>query len=611
MFFDVNSIVVSAFLFGIISAVSLPLGTLTSLFWKPGDRAIAFLMAFGGGALLAALTLDLVAGTVANGHFYSLAAGCIVGGLIFIALNNVINNFGGFLRKASTTVYHLRKQEYQRVKKILSVLKRVNVFQSLTDESYKVLASAIHIKTVRKGELIFNKGDFPDELFIIASGKVTLLDPTERIASKVLQTHDDLGWLAYLTGVPYRFTARATEDVSLWVLPKTIFFSLLASSTHFSEAVQDWLRNSAVTDYLTNKQGLSLNDVELWQDRAVHSLLRRGGYSSILTVNHNSQLFRSVVNQFIGCDLFKSLSDEDIEDISDRLIYKQFSQGETLYFQGEDSSNMFVIDYGHVSMLDGVERRNHVYDLTKHHYLGYMSFLTGGNYSMTTVAIEETGTWVLHKKDFNELLSAIPELAERYKAYIQRDDVTDYLTERQNLSHNDAQKWIKKSVRQIDAKKLPRAVNTLGFDVSEHKGAPLGIWLGLFLDSIPEALVIGANVAQAGLGFSLLAGLFFSNYPEALSSSVGMREQGMKFRNVLLMWTVLMLSTGVVSALGSVYFAGVNESVFAFTEGLAAGAMLTMIAQTMLPEAYLKGGEIVGFSSLLGFLFAIFFKTLE
>ena len=611
MFLAADSIIASAFLFGIVSAVSLPLGTITSLFWKPSDRAIAFLMAFGAGALLAALTLDLVAGTVAKGHFYSLAAGCIVGGLVFIALNNVINNFGGFLRKASTTVYHLRKQQYQQFKKILTALKRVDVFQNLSDESYKVLARAIHIKTFKKGELIFNKGDFPDELFIIASGKVTLLDPTERIPSKQLLIHDDLGWLAFLTGVPYRFTARATEDVSLWVLPKITFFSLFSTSVHFSEAVQDWLRNSAVTEYLTVKHGLPADVVEHWQDRAVHGLLRRGSYSPVLTVSNNSQLFRSVVNQFIGCDLFKSLSEEDIEAISDRLIYKRFSSGETLYFQGEDSTNMFVIDYGHVSMLDGVERRNHVYDLTKHHYLGYMSFLTGGNYSMTTVAIEETGTWVLHKKDFNELLIALPELAKRYKNYIQRHEVNEYLTERQYLSHNNVLKWVRKSIRQLDNKKTLRPVNTLGFDISEHKGAPLGIWLGLFLDSIPEALVIGAHVAQAGLGFSLLAGLFFSNYPEALSSSVGMREQGMKFRNVLLMWTVLMLSTGVVSALGSVYFSGVNDSTFAFTEGLAAGAMLTMIAQTMLPEAYLKGGEIVGFSSLLGFLFAIFFKTLE
>ncbi len=227
------------------------------------------------------------------------------------------------------------------------------------------------------------------------------------------------------------------------------------------------------------------------------------------------------------------------------------------------------------------------------------------------MSAENTGAWVLHKKDFNDLLTTLPELATQFKMIIQRKTVADYLVERQSLSHNDTAKWIKKSIQNIDKKKAIQSVNSIGFDISEHKGAPLGIWLGLFLDSIPEALVIGVNVAQAGLGFSLLAGLFFSNYPEALSSSVGMREQGMKRRIILMMWIVLMLSTGLFSALGSVYFTDVSDSAFAFTEGVAAGAMLTMIAQTMLPEAYLKGGEIVGFSSLLGFLAAIFFKTLE
>jgi len=39
--------------------------------------------------------------------------------------------------------------------------------------------------------------------------------------------------------------------------------------------------------------------------------------------------------------------------------------------------------------------------------------------------------------------------------------------------------------------------------------------------------------------------------------------------------------------------------------------MLTMIAETMMPEAYFKGGSVVGLSTLLGFLVAIFFTTLH
>jgi CRP-like cAMP-binding protein len=581
------------------------------MIWKPDDRAIAFLMAFGGGALLAALTLDLVAGTVASGHYYSLAAGCIGGGVLFIVLNNIINDFGGFLRKASTTVYHLRKQEYRKFKQVLSALKRADVFKHLSDENYKVLANAIHNKTVKKGTIIFNKGDSPDELFIIASGSVSLLDPMEQIEPTSLIKNNDLGWLAFLTGAPYRFTARALEDVSLWVLPKSTFFALLPKSPILAKEVQRWLRNPKVTDYLIAQHSLSNGAVKLWQDRAIHSLLRRGMYSSALSINHKSYDFRKIADQLIGCDLFDSLPADEIEAISDRLVYKQFSKEETFYFRGEDAANMYIVEHGHVSMLDDLERRSHAYDLTDQTVFGYMPFLTGGNYTMTTMALEETGAWVLHKKDFNHLLLVLPELALQYKAFLQRQSVADHLIERQKLSYNDTIKWIKKSIHQLDRKKAIQPVNTISFDVTEHKGAPLGIWLGLFLDSIPEALVIGASVAKAGLGFSLLAGLFFSNYPESLSSSVGMREQGMKRHTILIMWTVLMLSTGLFSALGSIYFAEVSDSVFAFTEGIAAGAMLTMIAQTMIPEAYLKGGEIVGISSLLGFLAAIFFKTLE
>lgn len=610
-FLTIDPVIMSAFMYGILSALSLPLGSITSMLWKPGDYAIAFLMAFGGGALLAALTLDLVAGTVANGHFYSLAAGCIVGGIAFIVLNNIINDFGGFLRKASTSVYHLRKLEYRQFKQVLSMLKRVDVFKHLSDENYKVLARAIHSKEVKKGSLIFNKGDLPDELYIIESGRVSLLDPTEKKTPVFLMKNDDLGWLAFLTGVPYHFTARALEDVNLWVLPKSTFFNLIPKSPILSKAVQCWLRHIEVLDYLIAQHTLSNDAVKSWQDKAVHSLVRLGGYSSALNIDHKSHHFRQIVDQLIGFDLFKSLPANELEAISDRLIYKQFSEEETFYFCGEEANNLYIIDHGHVSMLDVFERRNHAYDLTGRHVFGYMPFLTGGNYTMETMTLKATSVWVLHKKDFNDLLLILPKLTVRYKAFLQQQRITDYLVERQKISRNNTFKWIKKSIHQLDNKKTIQAVNTISFNMSEHKGAPLGIWLGLFLDSIPEALVIGANVAQAGLSFSLLAGLFFSNYPESLSSSVGMREQGLKSSTVLIMWTVLMLSTGLFSVLGGIYFTGVSDSVFAFTEGIAAGSMLTMIAQTMLPDAYLKGGDIVGIASLLGFLAAIFFKTLE
>jgi zinc transporter ZupT len=163
----------------------------------------------------------------------------------------------------------------------------------------------------------------------------------------------------------------------------------------------------------------------------------------------------------------------------------------------------------------------------------------------------------------------------------------------------------------MDTGQPPPLAADLGRDLADHQGSPLAIWLGITLDGVPESLVIGASLSQSHVSISLIVGLFLSNYPEALSSSVGMRRQGMSFARVMVMWTSLMLITGIGAALGSQFFMGAGPTAFALVEGLAAGAMLTMIAETMLPEAYIKGGSVVGMSTLMGFLVAIFSKTLE
>jgi len=607
----VDSIVYTALAFGLISACSLPLGTLTTLFWKPSDRSIAFLMSFGGGALLAALILDSVAGTVAKGDFYPLAAGCIVGGAIFVGLNSIINDFGGFVRKASTTMYHLRKQEYRKFKQILSMARRADVFRGLSDSDFKVLAASIHNQDVKKGEIIFTRGDPCDNLYFIAEGTVTILDPIERVATKTLIKNDDLGWLAFVTGAPYRFTARANSDTSLWVLPKSTFFHLLPDSPSLVHAVQRWLRGEKVANYLHTHHNLSTEAIRSWHDSAIHSLVRRGMFTSAVAIDHKSQAFRQAVTKIKGFDFFASLPKEELNAISDRLVFKKFSSGETFFHQGEEAKHLYIIEQGSVSILDAVEHSVHAIDLSSHYSFGYMAFFTGSHNSMSAVAAEKTGAWVLQRKDFNDLLTVLPVLATEFKVFLKQNKIIPYLVARQHLNDDSANAWVKKALRNINAGKEILPVSKINFNISEHKGAPLGVWLGLMLDGIPEALVIGAGTAQSGLGYSLLAGLFLSNYPEALSSSNGMRQQGMKFKTILTMWTLLMLMTGILSALGSIYFAGVSHQVFAFTEGVAAGAMLTMIAQTMLPEAYMKGGEIVGFSTLLGFLVAIFFKTLE
>src|SRR5262245_21396961 len=86
-----TSLAAQAFIVGIVSACSFPLGALTAAVWKPKDWALAFLLAFGGGTLLAALTIDLVGSALAKGHFSTLALEGITGELLFIGLNQGVN----------------------------------------------------------------------------------------------------------------------------------------------------------------------------------------------------------------------------------------------------------------------------------------------------------------------------------------------------------------------------------------------------------------------------------------------------------------------------------------------------------------------------------------
>jgi len=143
-----------------------------------------------------------------------------------------------------------------------------------------------------------------------------------------------------------------------------------------------------------------------------------------------------------------------------------------------------------------------------------------------------------------------------------------------------------------------------------HKQVGLAIWLGILIDGIPESLIIGILAASPeGISIAFILGVFLSNFPEALSSTIEMRKQGMPRIRIFLMWSSLCVLTGLGAMLGAAVFpldsAHESRGVVLLTlgiEGVAAGAMLTVIAQTMLPEAFSQGGDMSGIAALFGFL---------
>jgi zinc transporter, ZIP family len=146
----------------------------------------------------------------------------------------------------------------------------------------------------------------------------------------------------------------------------------------------------------------------------------------------------------------------------------------------------------------------------------------------------------------------------------------------------------------------------------QEGGSPLAIVLGTVLDGIPESMVIGLTIYEGGaVGAAYLAAVFISNLPEAISSTSGLVTAGWQHSRILWMWIAIALISGLASLAGYGLFQHSSPDVVAFVLTFAAGAILTMLADTMMPEAYEQGGKLVGVLTTLGFAVAFTIHVLD
>jgi zinc transporter ZupT len=371
--------------------------------------------------------MDLVSETVKKGHFGFLAIGCILGGLFYFTLNQIINNKGGASRKRGTMILYLKKLRHSHLKTLAEKVSFVPLFHKLPSDELHHLVPLIETRMYKKGKHLLHFDDPGDRLIIIEKGTVNLMDSEDKL---FVQEHENavLGEVELLTGEKHPYSIIADTDVSVFVIHKTDFDMLVENSPELKAAVNDIIENE-------------------------------------------------------------------------------------------------------------------------------LEILKSGN----IISKEKADEW------YNKIENNLEEKSHRIKI--------------QDITHNAA---------------------------SKAGAVAVAIWFGNFLDAIPESLVVGSSLLTMGsISLSLIAGLFLSNFPEALSSSVGLREQKFSKMKILIMWTSITAATGLGAIAGNVFFVGVSESVLALVDGIAAGAMLTMIAETMLPEAFHLGGSVTGLSTLAGFLTTI------
>jgi len=128
------------------------------------------------------------------------------------------------------------------------------------------------------------------------------------------------------------------------------------------------------------------------------------------------------------------------------------------------------------------------------------------------------------------------------------------------------------------------------------------IVLGVLLDGIPESLVLGATlIGGAGISPSFLAAVAVSNLPEGMAGTRDLIDEGHRPRWVIGLWLGVAIVSGLAAAIGNAVLSDIGSKPLAFSQSFAAGAILTMLANTMFPEAFENGGDRVGLATALGF----------
>jgi zinc transporter, ZIP family len=139
----------------------------------------------------------------------------------------------------------------------------------------------------------------------------------------------------------------------------------------------------------------------------------------------------------------------------------------------------------------------------------------------------------------------------------------------------------------------------------EAAGGGSALALGAFLDGIPEQLVLGIGIAAgAGVSISLLVAIFVSNLPEAIGSATDMKESGTPVRSIRLLWYGVAAVCALATPLGYLLADGAGGHFKAGVNGFAAGALLVMLVDSMIPEATSKSGRVAGLATTLGFAVA-------
>jgi CRP-like cAMP-binding protein len=323
--------------------------------------------------------------------------------------------------------------------------------------------------------------------------------------------------------------------------------------------------------------------------------IRHPSSSRRFLYHHRQEEASEVLDRIEHIEMLRSLSPSEMQAIIPLLKPLSVEPGTVLCQEGAAGDSMFLIVDGQAEILKGSQR---MAQLGAGEMFGEMALLTGEDRSATVMAKTPMELYELERADFEAMLTRSPQLSSGLSRILARRlrETTQSTAKPKPL---EDEHWRQ---RVLDSVEVDIPISEQQFKELAQNSTPLAILVGTLMDNIPEALVIGFNAGMGHTGSSFLLAVFISNVPEAMSSSMGMKQAGTPAQRILMLWGGAVLLSGLIAMLGSLMMNLAADWMVEVAKATAGGALLAMVASTMMPEAYEMGGSSVTFSTIAGFL---------
>jgi CRP-like cAMP-binding protein len=306
-------------------------------------------------------------------------------------------------------------------------------------------------------------------------------------------------------------------------------------------------------------------------------------------------------------DLLRHLPPEEIEVILPCVRSRHLAPGEIVFRAGDPGDALYIVARGKVEILaepDGTPAAQPLASLGEGEAFGEMALLTGGPRTATVRSAGESELLAIGRDDFERLIARDRVLAQAVERLSHERALT-------NLSSGGPRSASWATVASGSLERLTRQEANRILAEGGH-GSGMAIVLGNILDTIPGCLVIGSQFHGLGnLSLTLMLGMFLGGIPEAAASAAMLRRAGFRPPAIFGLWSTVLAAGILAAAAGHTLIGSQAPLVEVFSEALAGGAVLALVAHAMIPEAIDEGGSLIVLPTVAGFLAALYLSLAE